>query len=97
MIEETSHNVYPKVKKRLNQQKQLGRLKSGIELPGEKNKSKKETDEKFSFFLNLIWKSLKQTAINWNLYLGLVMHPGEAFKIYRYRIYGAQQRKERQT
>ena len=54
-------------KKCLNQQKQLRLPMSEIESHGVENKSKKETDE--TFFLNLIWNSLKQTAINWNIKL----------------------------
>ena len=46
---------------------------------------------------NLIWKSLKQTGINWNLYLGGVIRPGELIATYRYQVYGGQQQEERKS
>ena len=56
---------------------------------------RKETDE--NFFFKLIWKSLEETAINWNLSLSWVISSGETNKIYCYRVYGAKKTKERQT
>ena len=62
------------------------------------NWKQKETKElKKTVLKNLIWKSLKQTAKNWNLYLGGVIRPGEAIETYHAQIYGGQQQKESQT
>ena len=65
---------------------------SEIELHGDENESKMR---QLKFFF--IWKSLKQTAINWNLQLDGVIRPGKAIENFYYQVYGVQQQKERQT
>ena len=56
--------------------KYLRLLFSEIELHGNENESKKDTVlKKILFKFNLIWKSLKQTAINSNLQLRWVICP----------------------
>ena len=52
---------------------------------------------KKNIFNNLNWKSLKQTAINWNLFLGGVIHPWKSIETNYYQVYGVQQQKERQA
>ena len=69
---------------------------SKIQLHGVDNKRKKDTD-KTNLFFNLIWNSLKQTALNWNIYFDWVIRLGGGINIYRYQKNGVQQRKERQT
>ena len=53
---------------------------SEIELHGDENKSKNETDEK-KISKNLVWKSLKQTAIDRNLHFGWIVRLEKAIKI----------------
>ena len=58
---------------------------------------KQKDSWKKNILKNLIWKSLKQTAINWNPYLGGVIRPGETIETYRCEVSGGQQKEERQT
>ena len=79
--------------KLMNHQTYLRLTISEIELHGDQIESKKGQSKK-NCFKNFY---LKQTAMNWNLYLGGVVFPGEAIETYHYQVYGGQQDKERQT
>ena len=80
----------------MNHQTSLRLIISEINLHGDRIESKKG-QLKTTVLKILICKSLKQTAMNWNLYLVGVILPGEAIETYRYQLYGGQKEKERQT
>ena len=67
-------------KKSLNQQLKFRFLMSESELMVTKRKAKRRQMKKNFFKFNLI--VIKRTAINLNLYLGCVIRPREATKIY---------------